>query len=116
MVRTFNFRKNGEGEWFVDLPEWIGDPAELQMVEGADKWLELMAGTNKECAVKMSEEPFSNADVLTLFHVRDTNLSGGGDYHLDSYDGVQTDLDLWLCAVTEFVFSTLPEKIWFTRA
>ncbi len=38
--RNFKFQKNVKGEWYLILPEWKGDPADLQIVEGADKVLE----------------------------------------------------------------------------
>ena len=113
MQRIFSFYNNEQHEWYVDLPEWKGDRAELQMVEGADAMLDLISGNGKKCELKMSDEELDKADILTLTHIRDENFGGGGDYLLEVYNGNTINQKIWLCAVTEFVFKNLPEKIWF---
>ena len=116
MQRTFSFYKDNNGEWYVDLPEWKGDKADLQMVEGADTLLDLISRNREKCSLYMSDEIFDKAEFLTLIHIREKNLGGGGDYFLESYNGNSVQLKLWLCAVTEFVFQGLPQKIWFSVA
>ncbi|MDQ0968158.1 hypothetical protein QFZ20_003561 [Flavobacterium sp. W4I14] len=37
MERAIRFYKNERHEWYADIPEWGGDIADLQMVEGADE-------------------------------------------------------------------------------
>ena len=37
MERAIRFYKNAKHEWYADIPEWGGDIADLQMVEGADE-------------------------------------------------------------------------------
>ena len=113
MQRIFSFYKNEQHEWYVDLPEWKGDAAELQMVEGADAMLDLISCNGKKAVLQMSDEELDKAETLTLTHIRDKNLGGGGDYLLEVYNGNTINQKLWLCAVTEFVFESLPEKIWF---
>lgn len=113
--RALEFKKNKKGEWFVVLPEWKGNPDDLQMVEGADKWLDLLS--NKETVIKLllADEAFNNAEILTLLHVREANLGGGGDYYLETYQGEKVGLKFWLCEVTRFVFDALPQRIYFEK-
>lgn len=45
MMKEYKFIKEGR-DWFIDLPEYIeggGSKGDLQMVEGADKMLDMMA-------------------------------------------------------------------------
>lgn len=113
--KTLEFKKNEKGNWYVLLPEWKGDPEDLQMVEGADEWLELLAKGAECVRLLLADEKFDNAEMLTLLHVREQNLGGGGDYYLESYQGQKTGLKLWLCEVTRFVFDTLPQRIYFLK-
>ena len=46
-MRTFRFYKDEIG-WFVDLPEWTGEKWELQMVAGADLFLEMINSGDDE--------------------------------------------------------------------
>ena len=112
--KEFEFNKNSEGEWWLDLPEWKGDPADLQMMEGADEWLNLLSEHNNKVELKMSDQPFDGAEVLTLLRIREENFGGGGIYFLDTYKSDKVGLKLWLCDVTSFVFDHIPQKIYFS--
>ena len=111
MKAIFRFYKTSENKWYIDLPEWGGDLAELEMVEGADTMLDIVSGNNNECFLELSNEPFEKADTLILMK----NLSdsiGGGDYLMESYKGEEINHNLWLCGVTESVFGEIPEVIY----
>ncbi len=114
--QKFNFFKNEKGEWYLDLPEWNGDPADLQMVEGADQWLDLVSNKADKVDIFMSEDSFEDAEILTLLRIKEANLGGGGIYYLETYQNKQVDLKLWLCDVTEFVFKAIPQKIYFAHS
>lgn len=113
--RKLAFKKNDKGEWYVLLPEWKGDPEDLQLVEGADQWLELLSDQGKTLKLWLADEQFEDAAILTLLHVREANLGGGGNYYLESYQGKKIGLKLWLCEVTRFVFNDLPQRIYFLK-
>jgi len=113
LKRTFKFHKNDKGEWWLTLPEWKGDPENLQMIEGADQWLDLISNHTDKVEIEMSDEPFTNAETLTLLRIREENLGGGGIYYLETYRGEKQDLKLWLCEVTSFVFDYIPQKLFF---
>ena len=113
--KELTFNKNEKGEWYLQLPEWTGDPAELQMVEGADQWLELVGKGNPKINLTLSTKNFDQAAVLTLLRTKEQNLGGGGIYYLESYLGATIELKIWLCEVTRFIFDDLPQKIYFLK-
>lgn len=114
LKREFTFDKNKKGEWYLDLLEWNGDPEELQMVEGADQWLDLVSKSGTKAKLLMSDQNFADAEVLTLLRVREENLGGGGIYYLETYQNEKVELKIWLCEITRFVFKNLPQKIYFS--
>ena len=111
---TYGFYKNSENEWYMRLPEWKGDPDDLQMINGADEWLELVGNGAPEVTLNFSDEPFQDAETLTLLHRPEENLGGGGVYYLDFYNLKKCNLKLWLCDVTCFIFGDFPQKIYFS--
>jgi len=113
MKRTFLFNKNEKGEWWLELPEWKGDPEDLQMVEGADQWLDMLSQKHDQLRVVMSDEKIEGAEILTLLRVREENLGGGGIYYLETYQKQKVGMKLWLCEVTSFIFDYLPQRIYF---
>ena len=101
-------------EWWLKLPEWKGNPEDLQMIEGADQWLDLMSDGKPTINVGIADEKFKGAEILTLMRIREDNLGGGGIYYLETYKEQKLELKLWLCDVTCFVFHCLPQKIYFS--
>ena len=111
-VKTYKFIRTGE-EWFIDLPEYIeqgGNQGDLQMVDGADTMLDVMAGEGDTVTVTLATEPFTGADELILTEKCDP-LIGGGYYLMKTYRGQEMNQNMWLCQVTEFVFGDLPARI-----
>jgi hypothetical protein len=111
-LETYTFLKTGN-EWFIDLPGYIeqgGSQGDLQMVDGADTMLDIMAGENGSVTVTLDTKPFENADELVLIEKCDP-LIGGGYYLMRTYRGQEMNRSMWLCQVTEFVFGDLPERI-----
>lgn len=116
-MQTHTFIKEPNGEWFIDLPEYLangGAKADLQMVEGADTMLDVMANEGYTVTITMDDEPFENADVLLLQELCDPMI-GGGIYLMESFEGKKVMQPMWLCAVTQFVFGYMPEKIFVKR-
>ena len=67
-MKTYRFIKNGSA-WYIDLPEYMeqgGSQGDLQMVEGADTMLDMMAGDQDAVTLTIAGEPFKEADILTL--------------------------------------------------
>ena len=116
MKRRFKFEKDIDG-WFVDLPEWEGSRADLQMVMGADTFLDILCEGEWNVWVTLSTIPFEHCNVLELtgygIEPGKDDTEEGAWYKMESYRGIEFELDMWLCEVTRFVFGHLPEKIYF---
>jgi hypothetical protein len=109
----YTFKKEA-GSWYIDLPEYLetgGRKTDLEMVDGADELLDLLARREKKVSLEMDVQPFENADVLELVHLCEAP-KGGGYYKLDSYRSRPLNKEIWLCDVALFVFGDLPEKIY----
>lgn len=115
-MKDYKFIKTGN-DWYIDLPEFIeqgGSVGDLQMVDGADKMLDMMAENGNSVIVKISNERFDGADVLTLTEKCDPYV-GGGYYIMENYEGQEINRTMWLCQVTEFVFGNIPEQIFVKK-
>lgn len=112
MRKAYTFIKTGR-DWYIDLPEYIeqgGSAGDLQMIDGADKMLDMMAGNESAVTVEVAREPFEGADVLKLTEKCDPTI-GGGYYLMKMFEGQEINRSMWLCQVTEFVFGDIPEQI-----
>ena len=114
-MRTFKFYRDEIG-WFVDLPEWEGEKWELQMVMGADSFLDILSQGENEVFVTLSTEPFNNCEELSFQHlgaIEGPEIGEGAWYILNQYLGIDFNLKMWLCDVTKFVFGNFPKNIYF---
>lgn len=114
--RNFKFYRNDKGVWYITLPEWIGDEDDLQMIEGADKWLDLMSSGGDEVALIIANSTFEDAAFLMLIRLGEENLGGGGNYFLENFQSAPVGLKVWLCEVVEFIFDEYPQRIYFALA
>jgi hypothetical protein len=108
--------------WYIDLPEFPGMKAELEMVEGADTMLDLFlqmygAEGSDKISLQISLEPVDGFGVLEKIISTEKDetvlVVGGGYYILKSYEGFEYNIEMWLCEVTRYVFGGMPEKIYF---
>ena len=117
-MRTFKFYKTEVGRWYVDLPEWEGSVDELEMVAGADLFLDVLSESEQTVNVILSTVPFEGSDVLELQRLGDVEsweLGEGAWYKLLEYKGIDYELTMWLCDVTKFVFDEFPKNIYFCK-
>lgn len=105
-MRKLRFYKEADGKWYVDLPEWLGEKDELEMVMGADTMLDLLSHFTDEVTVRFSTEPFENYDYTMVLRVEEYE---GATYEL-TRNGVT--FDVWLCHVTKFVFGEFPKTLY----
>lgn len=110
MITQFKFYKEESNRWFINLPDWKGEKDDLEMVLGADTLLDILANGNTEVEVIFGDEPFEECHTLT--HDPDVYLQDGF-YTNDAWHGPSI---IWLCYVTEFVFGSYPEKIYYKLA
>jgi hypothetical protein len=112
-MKEFRFYKEVTHRWYVDLPEWEGPKAALEMVDGADTMLEYMAEGLGEVRAILSTKKVDNS--YHLHFIRETPEVGeGAQYYLEEYIGLTINLKVWLCDVTKFVFGDFPKDIWIT--
>ena len=114
MPVTYKFIKEPTNRWYIDLPDWQGVHAELEMVEGADTMLDYVSQGAREVELQLAEESFENATPLQLIEDYRDHV-GGGIYLLAQYNGEELNQKMRLCGVTEFVFGKLPEVIYFGK-
>lgn len=108
-TRTFRFYKQHDGKWFVDMPEWKQDKQHLQMVEGADDFLESIrpSGSNQVyLQVSLSSQSFE--DSIRIIKMDDDPFGDGADYWYSTPTGPKT---MWLCNVTDWYYGYMPEEI-----
>ena len=82
-MKTHRFYKDGTS-WYIDLPAYLeqgGTKGDLQMVDGADKMLAIVAEGKSDVVLQIATEPFEKADALELIEKCDPSI-GGGDYFL----------------------------------
>lgn len=113
-MKTLRFYKEEDNRWYVDLPTWTGSKAELEMVMGADTMLNYMAGDKDEVLINVSLSSFDNSDCLRYKYMA-IDMGNGAYYKMDTYDGIDINLDMWLCNVTRFVFGFFPKKIYISK-
>jgi hypothetical protein len=115
-MKAYKFIKTGQ-EWYIDLPEFIeqgGGIGDLQMVDGADTMLDMMAENEKSIILYISKEEFEGADILTLTEKCDPYI-GGGYYNMKQFEGQEINRTMWLCQVTGFVLGDIPLQIFVKR-
>ena len=106
------------GKWFVELPEWKGDKCELQMVMGADSFLDILAQGEPCVELILSTEPINGCEELKLVRLGDLEgpeMSSGAWYQFDKYKDTPFMFELWLCDVTKFVFGEFPSSLYFVK-
>lgn len=113
ITRDLIFCQDPDTRWYVELPEWTGSRADLEMVMGADDMLNYMAEGENKVRLIITEEKREGFDTLVLDTV--TPDLGGGYYILKTYKGIDINLRMWLCGVTEFVFEKLPKEIYISK-
>ncbi|MFT3703869.1 MAG: hypothetical protein QM802_16005 [Agriterribacter sp.] len=116
-MHTYTFTKEFSG-WYIELPEYIdqgGSKGDLQMVDGADTMLDIMANGGSSITLDFNDKTFEGADEVILIEKCDPYI-GGGNYMIPQWEGNAIDQRLWLCAVTEFVFGYMPEIIFVKRS
>ncbi len=105
MTNKFKFYKEDK-RWYIDLPEYPGTKAELEMVCGANTLLDEININNESCVFVS----FSNEKELKykITKIKDDLENGGAWYWSEDFQ-----FDLWLCEVSNWVFGEAPQVIYF---
>lgn len=110
MTFNYNFYKTPENRWYIDIPAWTGSNDELEMVSGADTLLDILSQGEGKINLSFSDKSINESIVLKK--IKDTPEIGGALYNLEVYCGIDYNLEIWLCSVTEWIFGYLPNTIY----
>ena len=95
--------------WFIDLPEWSGSKADLEMVCGADDLLDIFSNGKDKVSILLETEPtkdYHRADLVELHEIE------GATYNIFNIDNRVIDLNFWLCNVTLYVLKSYPPTLY----
>lgn len=124
-VQVLGFKKEKD-IWYADLPEFLeeglGTKADLMMVDGSDKFLDILSGNQNAVVLKISPKKFKGfqtrmqkirigLDQDLLDAVGHAPVNYGAYYKVSELNGKSFEHQLWLCPVTEYVFGSYPEEI-----
>lgn len=104
--QILTFKKEKSGRWYIDLPNWKGPKAALEMVAGADTLLDSLCNGEDTVILYVDTEPFSDAEGTLTYEA--AHMNGDGAFYL-----TEASESVWLCGVTEFVFGVMPPKIFY---
>lgn len=113
MDKTLKFIKLAN-RWFVHLPEFPGQPDDLEMVLGADALCDMIDTHNMGIiTVTISTEPNENKFTTKEYILDFMFATTLGDEQDGAYYQVHgLDLQVWLCNVTKYVFNEFPKTIY----
>jgi hypothetical protein len=111
IIETRNFYKEN-GNWFIHLPEYLqsgGIKDDLQMIKGADTWLDNLSGSANEITIKFSNCKFDGCQdsmIQSLIAYGGAAIIDTASHELDTgmWYTTKSGHDLWLCPVTKFIF------------
>ena len=96
------------GRWFVLLPDYPGDPMDLEMVSGADVLCETLDEyKNGFISVTVSNGKCVKSTLFNVLNCKEVYEEIGATYVKQD-----SDMEVWLCAVTKYVFGKFPETIY----
>ncbi len=107
MIKELRFVKLAN-KWHIQLPDFPGDPADLEMVFGADDLCELLDEDKDgtvDIAIWVDEAPdVSNYMILSFIY-----CEGGGAWYMCPFLGKE----IWFCEVLKHVCGKFPTTIYF---
>ena len=107
-IKQMSFEKDGR-RWYAVIPQWKGSRASLEMVAGADKFLDTLDVSNKGyVTLKISTAYDYGYSKITKI---DDCKYGGANYVYKQHNRLPNFM--WLCEVTLFVFGKYPDTIYF---
>ena len=130
-----SFNREEEDRWYVDLPNWPWKKGNLEMVCGADKFLDLLSEGKDRVSIiaKATSEKLDEAEFQQLMQdgwhelsQTQSSLTGGATYTVRGnkaeqfmrqhpLTGESMARTLWLCPVTLFVVGRYP-KYFYVKA
>lgn len=108
-MECYTFKKEASDRWYIDLPKWEGKKEDLEMVEGADILMDIIAQDESVVDVTISTSYFPEVEFTLDFRRFDR---GGAWYQAK---GQYHTFEVWLCEVTEFLFGNFPNKLYICK-
>jgi len=105
------FEKWEDGRWFVVLPDYDGNQEDLEMVDGADVFLDYLTEDGLYVTVDVSLEDTEDDAIILKLAAHDAI---GGTYEVENLP--EFKYDVWLCNVVHFLFGEHPDMIYFKVA
>lgn len=109
--------KRESGTWYIHLPAYLRQgcsKADLQMVDGAQKFLNVLSNGASTLRLRISTETQQGWDTLEL--IEHCGPPKGGAIYLFTPAGEQSEGSLfWICDLTLFVFGDMPPQIYIQR-
>lgn len=96
-------------KWYADIPRWVeegGDIEELQMVSGADTWLDWLSNYTDTVTLEIDTVPFTGCNSK-LMYIGDIDMEPG------NYMVYPGGFELWLCQVVTWLFGEYPNFIYY---
>ena len=90
--------------WFVDIL-WDGMLEDLEMVNGADIFLEAISFDNKIVNIDIYTTPMDN--YVQINKVEEDEFGAYYKINTFEYEG-----EIWLCNVTKHLFNEFPQSFW----
>lgn len=107
-MKSFIFYKTEENKWYVDLPNWDGEIADLEMVCGADLLLDIIAQGEDRINVSWIED---KPELFKYSLILQQEEEWSGATYLVEGENL-TPFDAWLCDVTKWVFGYFPKTLY----
>jgi len=115
----FQFYKTEDDRWFIDLPEYPGPNSDLEMVRGADDFLNSLAVGDSSlcmdvCVYKRNFVYYKRKGYSKLKLKYSDEIGGNGAYYEtdeELYEGVLRTI--WLCDVVKYIFGNFPNTIYY---
>lgn len=99
-----------DNNWYVDIPAFIeggGEKSDLEMVAGADEFLDYISNNGTEISLNISLDKIDCRATLVLVKAYDG--LDGADYVATIKDKT---INIWLCAVMLYIFDKYPEHLY----
>ncbi len=104
----FSFECYEDGRWYVVFPEYEGDHADLEMVDGADKMLDALTEDGLYATLNVELEEPTDGDYFTLeIEAHDEDGAFYNVKNCDKFEGT-----VWLCNVVHEFFGNHPDTIY----
>lgn len=111
MERTLKFYKEND-KWYLDLPEWEDEKEYLEMVMGADIFLDIISKFTNNVTLCVSLKEKQNYYKINLIKVCEDE---GAYYFINNFENIILDMEIWLCNVTKFIFGYFPEYFYIFK-